>query len=123
MQSDKVSLILPILLITLGAGWLLTTLGVGPGIDWVWTLGLAVIGVLTIALGGLDKVTVVLGPFFIVASCLSLLRQTERLTIDTEIPILVIVGGVLLLVARLRTIPLPAWIQPNEETRSRHADE
>lgn len=64
MQSDKVSLILPILLITLGIGWLLTTLGVGPGIDWVWTLALAVIGVLTIALGGLDKVTVVLGPLF-----------------------------------------------------------
>ncbi len=113
MPQSKVALALPILLITLGAGWLLTTMGIAPGIDWVWTLSLAVVGVLTIAIGGFDKVTVVLGPFFIVASCLSLLRQTDRLVVNTEVPILVIVAGVLLLVARLPAIPLPRWILPD----------
>jgi len=110
MLADKKSLIIPILLITLGVGWLLTTLGVVPEIDWVLTLGLAMVGVLTFILGGWDKVTVVIGPFFVVASCLSILRQTERLHIDAEVPILVITAGVLLLAARLPSIPPPAWL-------------
>ena len=110
MMPDKKTLLLPILLITVGSGWLLTTLGVLPGIDWVWTLGLAVIGLLTFAVGGFDKVTVVIGPFFIIASCLSILRQTDRLHLDIEIPILVITAGALLLIARTPAIPNPMWI-------------
>ena len=110
MKPDKKTLMLPILLIAVGAGWLLTTLGIVPGIDWVWTLGLAAVGLLTLAVGGLDKVTVVIGPFFILASCLSILRQTNRLRLDVEVPILVIAAGILLLVARSPMIPTPSWI-------------
>ena len=103
-------LVVPILLITLGVGWLLTTLGVVPQIDWVWTLGVAVVGILSFALGGFDKVTFVVGTFFLLASFLSVLRQTGRLSIDLEIPILVIAAGVLMLVAQLRAIPAPSWL-------------
>ena len=110
MNPDKKTLLVPILLITVGAGWLLTTLEVVPGIDWVWTLGLAVVGLLTLAVGGFDKVTVVIGPFFILASCLSILRQTDRLHLDVEVPMLVILAGILLLVARSPAIPAPEWI-------------
>lgn len=109
MKADKSTLILPILLITVGVGWLLTTLGVAPGIDWIWTLGLAIVGLLAFVLGGLDKVTVVVGPLFIITSCLSVLRQTERLPFNVEVPVLVILSGVLLLIARLPAIPLPKW--------------
>ena len=115
MKPDKKTLLLPILLITVGAGWLLTTLGVAPGIDWVWTLGLAVAGLLAFALAGIDKVTVVIGPFLILASSLSILRQTDRLTLDVEIPILVMVAGVLMLISRSPAIPLPAWVVPADE--------
>lgn len=117
MKPDQKTLILPILLITVGAGWLLTTLGVAPGIDWVWTLGLAMVGLLTVAVGGIDKVSVVIGPFFIVASSLSILRQTGRLRLDVELPILVIVAGVLLLVARSPAIPIPKWIIPDTKAK------
>ena len=110
MKPDKKTLLLPILLITVGVGWLLTTLGVALGIDWVWTLALAVVGLLTFVGGGFDKVTVVIGPFFILASGLSILRQTDRLHLDIEIPILVIIAGVLLLVARMPVIPIPKWM-------------
>ena len=110
MQADKKTLLLPILLITVGSGWLLTTLGVTPDINWVWTLSLAVVGLIPFMVGGLDKVSVVIGPFFILASCLSMLRQTGRLRFDVEVPILVISAGVLLLVARMPVIPLPKWI-------------
>lgn len=112
MKAEKKTLLIPILLITVGVGWLLSTLGVAPGIDWVWTLGLAVIGLLMFVMGGFNKVTVVIGPFFIVTSCLSILRQTGRLSLDVEIPILVIIAGVLLLVARKRSIPAPDWLEP-----------
>jgi hypothetical protein len=40
------------------------------------------------------------------------LRQTGRLTVNTEVPILVIVAGVLLLIARLPAIPVPEWVIP-----------
>jgi hypothetical protein len=110
MKPETKTLVLPILIITLGAGWLLTTLGVVPGVDWVWTLGLAVTGLLTLAAGGLDKVTIVVGPFLLAASCLSLLRQTDRLRVDVEVPILVILAGALLLIARVPAIPAPRWI-------------
>jgi len=110
MQADKRTLIVPILLIALGVGWLLTTLGVAPGVNWVWTLCLAVVGLLVFVVSGWDKFTAVVGPFFIVASCLSLLRQTGRLSADVELPILVVVLGVLLLIARNPAIPIPKGI-------------
>jgi hypothetical protein len=104
------TLVVPILLITLGTGWLLTTLGVVPQIDWVWTLGVAFVGILAFALGGGDKVTVVVGPFFLFAACLSVLRQTGRMALNLEVPLLVIAAGVLLLVARMKSIPAPKWL-------------
>ncbi|MFO0012055.1 MAG: hypothetical protein ACK553_04870 [Planctomycetota bacterium] len=110
MKPDKKTLLLPVLLITIGIGWLLSTLGVAPNIDWVWTLGLAAAGLLTLAIGGFDKSTVVVGPFFLIASFLSVLRQTGRISLDVEVPILVIVVGVLLLIARVTAIPNPRWM-------------
>ena len=109
-SSSKTSLIVPILLITVGVGWLLTTLGVAPGIDWVWTLAVAVVGILTFVIGGIDKLTIVVGPFFVIASILSVLRQTNRISLDIEVPILVILSGTLLLIARLPSIPVPEWV-------------
>jgi hypothetical protein len=110
-KSQKGPVILALLIITVGVGWLLSAQGFGRGIDWVWTLGLAMVGVATFILsGGLDKLSVVLGPFFLVCSLLSVLRQTEKLDVNTEIPVLVILIGVLLLVAQARAIPIPRWM-------------
>jgi hypothetical protein len=109
MTGSKKALAVPILTIALGLGWLLTTLNVVPGVNWIWILGLAVTGALTLV-GSIDKVTVVIGPFLIAATVFSILRQTGRMNIDTEIPSLVIVFGVLMLLARLLPIPAPKWI-------------
>jgi hypothetical protein len=110
-SPQKGPVILSLLIITVGVGWLLSAQGVGRGIDWVWTLGLAMVGVATFILsGGLDKLSVVLGPFFLVCSVLSVLRQRGSLDVNTEIPVLVILIGVLLLVAQVRAIPIPRWM-------------
>lgn len=112
-STGRAQLVIPILIITVGAGWLLTAQGFAPGVDWIWVLGLGIIGILTFVLSkGFDKVSVVLGPFFLLASLLSVLRQTGRLSLEIEMPLLVISIGVLLLVAQARAIPKPAWYVP-----------
>lgn len=110
MTANSKALFVPILLITVGVGWLMSTLGVAPDINWVWTLGLAVVGVSTFVLYGLDKVTLVVGSFFVLLSIMSVLRQSGRLSLDIEVPLLVIAAGVLMLVARHSRIPTPRWL-------------
>jgi hypothetical protein len=76
-SKSRAPLVIPILIIVVGVGWLLTAKGFGPGINWIWTLALGTIGMLTFVLSeGFDKVSVVIGPFFMLASLLSVLRQT-----------------------------------------------
>ncbi len=108
-MQDKKTLILPLLLIAIGTGWLLTTLGIAPGIDWVWTLGLAIAGLLTYVVSGFDKASFVAGTFLVATSAMSVLRQTGRISFDIEIPVLVILLGLLVLIARIPAIPVPKW--------------
>ena len=110
MIMDKKTLIFPVLLIAVGVGWLLTELDLMPGIDWVWILGLAGCGMLAFLVCGFNKVTVVVGTFFLVTSCLALLRQVGWLELNIEMPLLVLIAGVLLLVARHPSIPAPQWM-------------
>ena len=110
MGPSRTSLIVPVLLIAVGIGWLLATIGIAPQILWIWTLSLGAIGVLIFLVWGFDKITIVIGPLFLLASILSVLRQTERVNLNLEIPLLIIAAGVLLLVAHLPSVPLPAWL-------------
>ncbi|MEO6710657.1 MAG: hypothetical protein ABIP42_13840 [Planctomycetota bacterium] len=121
MKPDKKTLAVPILMITFGTGWLLTTLKVVPDIDWVWTLALAMVGLSSFAIGGMNKLSVALGPFFLLASGLSILRQTGYLRLSVEVPILLIIAGVLLLVARLPAIPTPSWLVDDSKCANRGA--
>lgn len=119
VNSDRKTLVIPLLIIAVGSGWLLSVLGLVPGLNWIWVLGLAIIGISSFAVSGIDKSSVVIGPFFLIASTLSVLRQTGRLSFDVEVPILVIVIGVLLLIARSKSIRKPAWMTlDQEQTRS-----
>ena len=108
---SKSSIIVPVILITIGVGWLLTAMGVAPEFEWGWTLGLAVTGYLLFATLGVDKFTVVCGPLLFAASFLSIFTQNDSLSLGMAIPILVILTGVLLLVARKPSIPSPKWIE------------
>lgn len=100
----------PLLIITIGAGWLLTVQGVLPGVNWLWVLALGISGALVLGVVGIDKGTVGIGPFLIISSIMSLLRQTNRLSIDTEVPLLVVAFGALLLLAQLIPLPSPKWL-------------
>ena len=111
MSMARGPVLFPILLIALGTGWLLTTLKVVPGVDWIWILMLAVVGLLPILLGGLDRFSVPIAAFMAVCTGASLLRQTGRMAVNTEVPVLVIAAGVILLASRLLPLPPPRWLQ------------
>lgn len=117
MIDSRKRFVVPILIIILGVAWLLNVLNILPGVDWIWTAGLAAAGILAFALGGINKLTVVVGPFLMVASVCSILRQTGRLEIDREVPILTIVLGCLLLLVQFLNLPLPDVLKPKEKDR------
>ncbi|MFN0012393.1 MAG: hypothetical protein ACKVS8_12210 [Phycisphaerales bacterium] len=102
--------VLPLLVVAVGLGWLLTNLHIIPGVNWLWTGGLGVVGLLTLALSGIDRFSVVVGPFFVLASIASILRQTGRLSVDIEVPGLFIAFGVLWLLAMLLPLKQPSWL-------------
>ena len=112
MQKSKSALAVPVLVITLGVAWLLTSLKVLPGVDWVWTGGLGICGILILAVSGFNKFSIVVGPFLLIGSVFSVLRQTGRFAVDIELPILFIIFGVLLLISYLAPLPLPDFLQP-----------
>jgi len=109
MNASK-QLIIPILIIALGITWLLNVMDLLPGIDWIWTIGLAVIGILVLAFGGSNKLSLVVGPFLLIGSICSILRQTGKLPINYEVPILVIALGVLLLIVQCLNVPNPEFV-------------
>ena len=109
MQPSAKRLVIPILIVVVGLGWLLTIEGIVPGVNWVWSLGLGIVGVLLLV-RGINKFSVVVGPFFLIAALLSIVRQTGRMSIDAEVPVLVIILGLLMLVAQLPLIPAPQWV-------------
>jgi hypothetical protein len=94
-------LIGPILIILTGIGWLLNTLEVFPNVDWLWTMALAGAGIAPFFWLGLDRFTFIVGLFLIGCSACSLLRQTGRIDTNLEVPILVILFGILSLAAEV----------------------
>ena len=110
-SHSRKCLIPALLLISVGIGWLLTTSGVIPGVNWVWVLGLAVVGFLVLFIGGIDKVTAIVGPFLMISTIFSLLRQSGHLSADTEVPCLLIVAGTLALIVYFLPLSAPDWLE------------
>lgn len=113
-MTQRKRFIVPTLIILLGVAWLLNVREIIPGVDWIWTVGLAAVGILTLAVGGLNKLTVVIGPFFLTASLFSILRQTGQMSLDLEVPLLTITLGILLLLVQLLNLPMPEVLRESE---------
>jgi hypothetical protein len=96
---------LPVVLILLGATWLLHTLNWLPDIHWLWVIGLAGAGVAILLLDGITKSSIVAGPLLILAGLMSFLRQNYALGWNIEIPVMLIAAGILMLAARSPSVP------------------
>jgi len=110
MHSNKSGVTSAVAIIALGVAWLLNNVGVLPTVEWVWTLGLAVSGIMIVLMLGLDKVTAVIGPFLVIGSFFSILRQTSKISTNYEVPILVIIFGLFLLITVLAPLKSPSWL-------------
>lgn len=110
MSTRKSGVATALVIIAIGSGWLLNNVGILPAVEWIWTLSLGIAGVLTLAMVGLDRVTAVIGPFLIISSAFSILRQTGRMPTNYEVPLLVIIFGVLWLAAVLLPLKPARWM-------------
>lgn len=110
MGASRVLIVAPLVLIGVGAGWLLTELQAVPNVDWVWIVALVLSGVMVFLLSGFHKLSFVVGGFFLVSAGFSFARQRGLLTVNIELPLLMISAGVLMLLARLLPVPEPPWL-------------
>jgi hypothetical protein len=122
MPASKVGLAIPIVIVLVGVGWLLNTLDLIPDINWVWTLGLAAVGVATLMVEGINRLSVVVGPFFLCAAFFSVLRQSGQISEKVEAPCLVILLGILLIVSQVSKLPPPEWILEDDRPRKDQRD-
>jgi hypothetical protein len=111
------NLVSPILVVVIGTAWLLNALDVLPHLDWVWTVGLAAAGILTLVQGGLNRLTAVIGPFLLTASVFSILRQTGCISLKHELPSLTIAVGAYWLLGCLLKLPVPQSLLSDETSR------
>lgn len=105
MSKAKAEVLIPGLIVAVGLGWLMNSLEIIPGVDWAWSLGLGGTGLLWLVCGGINKGTVVIGPFLMITSVLSIARQAGHLRFEVEVPLLIVTLGALLLLARLSNLP------------------
>lgn len=109
MKSSFHFFIISLITIALGFGWLMNMFPGVPNAHWVWTLGMGLAGLLIIALCGVNKLTMVTGPFLIVAAVFTILRQSGKVGWHQEMPALMIALGALMLLSVLAPVPAPGW--------------
>jgi len=102
--------LISLLIIAIGIAWLLNTLHFIGGVDWIWTIGLAVAGILTLAWGRINKLSFIMGAFLLIGSVFSILRQVNAMRVEVEVPLLVVIFGILFLIAQLPFIPHTATV-------------
>jgi hypothetical protein len=109
---------LPIVLIVVGAGWLLNSLHWLPNMQWLWILGLAAAGIAILLLDGLTKSSVVAGPLLILAGVMAYLREFHNLGWRFIIPVMLICWGLTMLIARSPSIPVSRTTSRHEGRKS-----
>ena len=86
------------LIVIVGIFWLLMALNILPPFAWVWSGALFAAGVYITLFEKGNRAMAVVGPFLILLSVLSVLRQFGVIGLEVELPIAVIGFGVISLV-------------------------
>lgn len=98
--------IIPLIIVAAGAGWLASELTQIPSIEIVWTVGLLVGGLAAFMANGFSTASFVPGAFLLICSASSVLRWRGLLEWRYELPVLIMVFGVLLAVNKSGLIPV-----------------
>lgn len=96
---------LPITLIVIGIVWLVWRMGWFPDKDWLIGCGFIAGGVATLVMDGITKNSVVVGPFLVAIGASWLVRDEYHVAWSLILPLLLILLGCLMLLARLPAIP------------------
>ncbi len=96
---------LPVTLIVVGIIWILWYLGLLPDREWVIAIGFIAAGAGVMALDGVTKNSVVMGPFLMAIGGAWIVHDRYRTSYALIVPAMLVLLGVLMLVARSPSIP------------------
>jgi hypothetical protein len=96
---------LPVTLIAVGLGWLLWEFRLFPDVDWIISLAFVAAGVAVMAIDGINKNSVVIGPFLIAVGGAWLMHDRYGTHWRFIIPALLVLLGALMLIARSSKVP------------------
>ena len=96
---------LPVTLIVVGIGWLLWEFRLFPDVDWIIGLGFIVAGIAVVAIDGINKNSVVIGPFLIAVGLAWLAHDRFGTHWRYIIPLMLVLLGLLMLIARSPRVP------------------
>jgi len=101
VKSKNPAIAISFFVIALSVAWLLNIMGVIPGRIWLWSGGLGVLGILLLAFSRFDRFSFVIGSSLIVSSVLCVLRETGKLELNLDAPVLFLTVGLLSLFAQI----------------------
>ncbi len=96
---------LPVTLIVVGLGWLLWEFRLFPDVDWIIGLGFIAGGIAVMAIDGVNKNSVVIGPFLVAIGVAWLLHDRYGTSWRLIVPVMLVLLGALMLVARNPKVP------------------
>lgn len=96
---------LPVTLIVVGLGWLLWEFRLFPDVDWIIGLGFIAGGIAVMAIDGINKNSVVIGPFLVAVGIAWLLHDRYGTNWRYIVPVMLVLLGALMLVARSPKVP------------------
>ena len=96
---------LPVTLIVVGLGWLLWEFRLFPDIDWIISLGFIAGGIVVLVLDGINKNSVVVGPFLVAVGIVWFIHDRYGASWRLIVPTMLVVLGALMLLARSRRVP------------------
>jgi hypothetical protein len=96
---------IPVTLIVVGVGWLLWEYRLFPDVDWIIALCFVAGGIAVLAIDGINKNSVVVGPFLIAVGIAWLLHDQYWVHWRIIVPTMLVLLGLLMLVARSPKIP------------------
>ena len=96
---------LPVTLIVVGLGWLLWEFRLFPDVDWIIGLGFIIGGIAVMVLDGVNKNSIVIGPFLIAAGIAWLAHDRYGIHWRFIIPAMLVLLGGLMLAARSPKVP------------------
>lgn len=97
--------LVPVALIVIGAGWLVSSLNIAPAVSWIIVLGLIVAGVAVLLLEGTRGRSLVTGMMLISGGVAVFAHQFYAMSWSVLLPLLMMLLGVLMLLARVDGVP------------------